>query len=175
MKKIILLLIVLFASTGMQAQSIGGFIGGGIINANSPNISSASGSFFFETGTLFNSNASLRLSFLYAVDMNKILPSSTNKYFPFLRGITLKGISSQPMSKTLYIEEGVGAIIINDRIFSDVNEIDFGFVISVSAGIDLRNIAPTGFRIGAGTDYGFTFTNSYAKYFALYLQGQYYF
>lgn len=161
--------------TQSPAQSVGGFLGGGIINANSLNIGSVSGSFFLETPLLFNTKASARLSFLYSVDIDHVLPSTTTNYSPFIRGITLKAIASQPMSKTIYIEEGVGLIVLNDRVFSDVNEIDYGMVISVAAGFDLRENNPSGFKVGAGTDYGFTFTNTYAKYFSLYLQGQYYF
>lgn len=173
MKKLLLTVFCVF-NIAITPQSIGAFLGGGIINANSPNITSAAGSIFFETGNVFNTNAAIRFSFLYSTDINQVLPSTTNRYSPFVKGISIKGISSQ-LSKNFYVEEGVGVIALNDRVFSDVNEIDFGFVTSVGAGFDLRKNKPTGFRIGAGTDYGFTFTNTYAKYFSLYLQTQYYF
>lgn len=174
MKKLLLLLFC-FVNISILPQSIGAFIGGGIIGSNSPNVTSAASSLFFETGQIFNSNTTVRFSFLYCPDINEVLPSTTNRYNPFIKGISIKGISSQPASKIFYIEEGIGLLVLNDRIFSDADAIDFGFVISVGAGFDLRKDKPTGFRIGAGTDYGFTFTNTYAKYFALYLQGQYYF
>lgn len=174
MKKLIFTALALF-NFAVFAQSAGAYIGGGLISANSPNISSAASALFFETGTLFNSNTLLRFSFLYSTDINAVLPSTTNKYSPFLRGVSIKGVASQPSGSNFYIEEGIGLLVLNDRIFSDVNEIDFGFVISAGAGFDLRGSNPEGFKIGAGTDYGFTFTNSYAKYFSLYLQGQYYF
>jgi hypothetical protein len=174
MKKNLILIITLFAiNINIHGQSAGVSLGGGLISGDSPNVSSYSASLFLETPILYNS-FSIRLSFLYAADYNQILPNSTNKYNPFIKGVSLKGLTSQDFSGSYYLDEGIGLLILNDRIFSNTDYIDYGIVISLGAGIDLRNNNPRGFRIGAGVDYGFTFTNTYAKYFSLHLMGQYF-
>ena len=175
MKKTLVFVIVLIAiNIKVSGQSAGISLGGGIISSNSPNVSSFATSLFIESPVLFNS-FSIRLSFLYDADYNQILPNSTNIYNPFIKGISLKGLTTQNMTGNYYLDEGIGLLMINDRIFNTSDFIDYGFVISLGAGIDLRNDKPKGFRIGAGTDFGFTVTNSYAKYFSVHLMGQYFF
>jgi len=149
-------------------------LGGGLISSNSPSVSSYSTSLFLESPILFNS-FSIRLSLLYAADYNQILPNSTIKYNPFIKGVSLKALTNQNFAGNYYLDEGIGLLMINDRIFNNSDFIDYGFVVSIGAGFDLRNNSPLGFRIGAGVDYGFTFTNTYANYFSLHLIGQYYF
>ena len=175
MKKTLVFVIVLIAiNIKVSGQSAGISLGGGIISSNSPNVSSFATSLFIESPVLFNS-FSIRLSFLYDADYNQILPNSTNIYNPFIKGISLKGLTTQNMTGNYYLDEGIGLLMINDRIFNTSDFIDYGFVISLGAGIDLRNDKPKGFRIGAGTDFGFTVTNTYAKYFSVHLMGQYFF
>jgi hypothetical protein len=154
MKKALAFVIILIAiNIKASGQSAGISLGGGIISSNSPNVSSYATSLFIESPILFNS-FSVRLSFLYDADYNQILPNSTNIYNPFIKGISLKGLTTQNMSGNYYI--------------------DYGIVISLGAGIDLRHDKPSGFRIGAGTDFGFTVTNTYAKYFSVHIIGQYF-
>jgi hypothetical protein len=173
-KKICLVLVVMILiSTNVNGQSIGASLGAGIISSNSPNVSSYATSLFIESPTFFNS-ISIRLSFLYDADYNQILPNSTNIYNPFIKGISLKGLTTQTFSGNYYLDEGIGLLLINDRIFNTSDFIDYGFVISMDAGIDLRNDKPSGFRIGAGTDFGFTVNNTFAKYFSVHLMGQYF-
>ena len=81
----------------------------------------------------------------------------------------------QEIDPIYYMEEGFGILVLDDRIFSGINSTDYGMVVSVGAGIDLRKNSLNGIRIGAGTDYAFTFTNTYAKYFSIHLSGQYFF
>jgi hypothetical protein len=172
-KNLILLIILLTAYMNIRGQSAGVTLGGGLISSNSPSVTTYSTSFFVESPIIYNS-FSIRLSFLYAADYNQILPNSTIQYNPFIKEVSLKGITTQNFSGSYYLDEGIGFLIINDRIFSNIDYIDYGFVMSVGAGFDLRNDNPDGFRIGAGVDYGFTFTNTYAKYFSLHLMGQYF-
>jgi len=172
-KKIVLAIILFLVCTNLWGQSAGVSLGGGLISSNSPNVSSFSTTLFLESPILFNS-FSIRLSFLYDADYNQILPNSTNLYNPFIKGVSLKGLTTQNYSGSYYLDEGIGLLMINDRIFNNTDYIDYGFVMSIGAGFDLRNDNPAGFRIGAGVDYGFTFTNTYAKYFSLHLIGQYF-
>ena len=174
-KKLVIIIIILIAAhMSIKGESAGVSLGGGFISSNSPSVSSYSTSLFFESPNLFNS-FSIRLSILYAADYNQILPNSTNRYNPFIKGISLKGITTQNFSGSYYLDEGIGLLMLNDRIFNNSDFIDYGFVMSIGAGFDLRNDFTNGFRIGAGVDYGFTFTNTYANYFSLHLMGQYYF
>ena len=173
-KNLAFVIILLSAYMNINGQSAGVSLGGGLIKSNSPSVSSYSTTLFLESPILYNS-FSIRLSFLYAADYNQLLPNSTNKYNPFIKGVSLKGIATQNYSGSYYLDEGIGLLMINDRIFNNSDYIDYGFVMSIEAGFDLRNDSPTGFRIGAGADYGFTFTNTYANYFSLHLIGQYYF
>jgi hypothetical protein len=175
MKKIVVIIIIIFAGfTNVWGQSAGATLGGGLISGNSPNVSAYTSSFFIESPIIYNS-FSLRLSFLYAADYNQILPNSTIIYNPFIKGISFKGLTTQDFSGIYYLDEGIGFLILNDRIFSNTDNIDYGLVISIGAGFELRHGNSSGFRIGGGTDFGFTFTNTYAKYFSVHLMIQYFF
>ena len=173
-KNLVFIIIILTVSMNIRGQSAGVSLGGGLIRSNSPSVSSYSTSLFLESPILFNS-FSVRMSILYSADYNQILPNTTNRYNPFIKVVSLKGLTTQNFSGSYYLDEGIGLLMINDRIFNNSDYIDYGFVMSIGTGFDLRNDLPNGFRIGAGVDYGFTFTNTYANYFSLHLIGQYYF
>jgi hypothetical protein len=173
MKQHLALILILFIFHNVHGQSIGVTAGGGLISSNSPDVSAFTTTIFMESPVIYNS-ISLRLSFLYAADYNQILPNTLIVYNPFIKGISLKALTTQEFSGNLYLDEGLGLLILNDRIFSGPDYIDYGFVISLDAGFDLRNNSDSGFKIGAGTDFGFTFTNTYAKYFSIHLMGQYF-
>ena len=142
---IVIIIIIAFAKT--WGQSAGATIGGGIISSNSPNVSAYTSSIFIETPVIYSS-ISLRLSFLYAADYNQILPNSTNVYNPFLKGVSLKRLTTQDFSELYYLDEGIGLQILNDSIFNNTDYIDYGMVISIGAGFDLRHGNQRGLRIG---------------------------
>jgi hypothetical protein len=176
MKQIIIILFaVLILYKTSYSQSIGLTLGGGFFSGNSPNVSAFTSSLFVNSPPVFNDAFSLRFSFFYDADYNVLLPNSTNQYNPFIKGLSLKGIITQHMDPIYYVEEGMGALVINDRIFSGIDATDYGIIISFGVGIDLRKNSTRGFLIGAGTDYSFTITNSYAKYFSIYIMGHYFF
>jgi hypothetical protein len=178
-RKISLLCIIamlVFSGIVFSQTSIGGHLGGGVISANSPNEFSFTSSLFIETYLSQENLLSTRLTFFYAGDFNMLLlKSSTIRYYPFIRGISLKGIFVQYFNYKIYIEEGLGGIVIDNRIFSGEKEIDYGVVFSLLAGMDLREDNFNGFRIGAGIEYGLTFTGESPKYFSLHFQTQYLF
>jgi hypothetical protein len=184
MKKIIyrfllteILLVIIF-SINANAQTgfgVGGYLGGGVISGDSPNQSAFTSSIFCEFKTPFSDNILPRVSFFYAQDFNRLLPESTNRYFPFLKGISLKGVASQNVSENYFVEEGAGFIAINDRTFSDTDVWNFGVVSSIIAGFDFRNSNNTGFRLGGGIEFAFSFANTFAKYFSFHVQGEYMF
>jgi hypothetical protein len=181
MKRIELLL-VLFLSIiftrellPQKSISIGGYLGGGVVSGNTTDKGSFSSSFFLEADPGFYQDLSIRLSFLYHTDFNSILPNTTKRYYPFIKGFGLKGITSQSIEPYFFIEEGLGLIALNDRTISGTDEWDYGANFSLSAGFDLRNFDTQGFKLSLGTEYGLTFNNTLASYFSLYLQAQYFF
>ncbi len=173
---LILSTIIFITSINLNAQSfsVGGYLGGGFIKSNSPNEGSFTSSLFVDFAPPVSS-VSYRLSFLYHGYFAMIVPGSTNRYFPFVRGFSLKATTSQPVNEFVYIEEAAGLLTLNDRIFEGADEWDYGITFSILGGLDLRNNSPTGFKIGVGTEFGLTFNNNNAEYFSIHFQTQYVF
>ena len=117
---------------------IGGFLGGGTIRGDSPSLAAFTTSVFIETNAALFLEVTPRLSFIYSKDFDAILPNTKKPYYPFMQGITLKGITTQYFQDHIFLEEGVGLLALNDRTF--------------------------GFRVGAGVEYGITFNNTLAQY-----------
>lgn len=153
--------------------SAGVFAGGGLIAGNSFSQGSFSFSVFIESDFEIIPNVTPRLSLLYAQDFNAILPDTRDKYYSFLKGISLKGITTQYFEHNIFLEEGVGLLALNDRMFSDTNVWDYGTVLSVLIGLDFRNFNLKGIKLGLGTEYGLTFNNTLANYYSLHLQFHY--
>ena len=153
--------------------SVGGFVGGGFIKGNSPSVGSFSASFFVETNTILFTEVTPRLSFIIAKDFNSIIPNVRKPYFPFVQGITFKGITSQYFKSHIFLEEGFGLLALNDRTFSDEDSWNYGIVLSINGGFDLRGFELGGFKIGAGIEYGITFNNTLAQYSSLHFYFNY--
>ncbi len=173
----LLLLIFLCGSSFIFGQSnfnVGGFFGGGIIAGNLPSQSSFTSSMFVDVNPGFGSNLSARLSFIYVADFNLLLPGNTNPYNPVVKGFSIKAVAWQNLNDLFYVEEGIGPLALNDQTFYGLNTWDYGITFSAAAGIDFRGNESTGFRFGAGTEYGLTITNTFVRYLSLHLQVQYY-
>ncbi len=86
-------------------------------------------------------------------------------------GGTIKGESPSigAFTTSIFIEEGVGLLALNDRTFSDTDVWGYGVVLSISAGWDLRGFNLSGFKLGAGVEFGITFNSTLARYSSLYL------
>lgn len=171
---IVFFLVSLFAHD-IQAQDkfgIGINLGGGTIGGNLPAQGSFTTALFIEGNPGFDSNYLMRLTFVYVTDMNVLLPNTTdNRYTPYLKGFSLKGIQSQDFANSIYAEEGLGVIVLNDRTYFSVNEWDYGAAFSLLVGVDLRRYGvKKGFKIGIGGEYGLTFTNTSVRYLSVYLQ-----
>jgi len=176
LKAIPFLLAIIFfiAKANAQTVCIGGFLGGGTVGGFASSTGAFTSSFFAEVNTPFL-GFNPRLSFVYAQDFNALLPGTTNKYFPFLKAYSLKGIFTQPLKKPFFIEEGFGPEIINDRTFSNVDEWNYGIAVSIATGIDFRKETTSGFKAGVGAEFSITFGNTFAQYLSVHLQGQYFF
>lgn len=149
--------------------SAGGFIGGGFIKGNSPSVGSFNTSLFIETNTVLFEEVVPRLSFIFAKDFNAIIPNVTKPYFPYVQGITFRGITTQYFEDHIFLEEGVGLLALNDRTFSDTDAWGYGIVISISGGWDLRGFELSGFKLGVGIEYGITFTSTLPQYSSVHL------
>lgn len=180
MKKTILLFVLLIGSftplTKLDAQpsmiSVGGTAGGGYITGNLPSQGSFTSSLFAELNTSQEFGFDTRLSFIYSANINVLFPRNSISYYPFIKGISIKGIVSQPLSGILFVEEGIGPLVLNDRTFSQTNAWDYGVVFSILAGIKIGN-PQSRLRLGAGVEYGLTFTNTNIGYSSFHIQIQY--
>jgi len=173
---VIFLLAILLFSDELYPQesiSIGGYLGGGVISGNTTSKGSFSSSLFLEVDPGLYRDLSFRFSFLYHTDFNSVLPNSTKKYYPFLKGFGIKGITFQSIEPNFFVEEGLGLIALNDRTISGTNEWDYGTNFSLAAGFDLRDFDNRGFKVSFGTEYGLTFFETLPSYFSLYFQVQY--
>jgi len=149
--------------------------GGGTIGGNLPSQGSFNSSLFIEGNPGFKGNINFRLSFIFASDINILLQQSANRYSPFIKGLSLEALTSQTLEGIVYAEEGIGIVTLNDRTFSNVNAWDTGIVFSILPGVDLRNDAQQGFKLGIGAGYGLTFTNTNVWFLSVHLQTEYYF
>jgi hypothetical protein len=161
----LILLSGIFATANAQFMfSAGATVGGGFIKSNSPSVGVFTTSFFIETNTVLFSEVFPRLSFIFAKDFNAIIPNVEKPYFPWVQGITFKGVTTQYFDGGYFLEEGIGLLALNDRTFSDTDNWNYGVVLSINGGFDLRGFNLDGFKLGAGAEYGITFTNALPQY-----------
>ncbi|MDP2362968.1 MAG: hypothetical protein Q8M94_04260 [Ignavibacteria bacterium] len=158
--------LVTFAQTEI---SVGGYLGGGSFSGNSFSVGGFTASLFVEASLPLFEEVFPRASFMFTKDFNAILPNTTKAYYPYLMGLNFKGITTQYFDNKIFLEEGVGLLALNDHTFIDTDIWDYGVVISLSAGYDLRNFNLKGFKIGAGAEYGITFFNTLPKYSSIHL------
>lgn len=172
MKVKVLLIIVVFYSSLVFSQteiSVGGYLGGGSFSGNSVSVAGFTSSLFIESNFSLFEEVFPRLSFIYTKDFNAILPNTNQPYNPFIMGFNFKGVTTQYFDNKMFLEEGVGALALNDRTFSDTDIWDYGIVISLTVGYDLRNFDLKKFKLGAGAEYGITFFNTLPKYSSVHL------
>lgn len=174
----IFLLIILAGTVKSQIKidAVGGYVGLGSIKGNSASVSSFTTSLFADTRLFFSEDLTFRFSFFYARKFDALLPDGTQeRYFPFHRGFSVKLILEQPLSQFFFLEEGIGPLFLNDRTFSDTNELGIGVVFHIVTGLDFRNYKKEGFKLAFGSDIGTTFTTTTPSYFSAHIQTAYYF
>lgn len=173
-----LLLIILFITINLPVSaqfriSIGGTVGGGFLKGNSPSVGAVTTSLFLETNTVLFEEVYPRLGVIFAKDYNAIIPNVDKPYFPYVQGVTFKGVTTQYFDGRYFLEEGVGLLALNDRTFSDTDNWNYGVVLSINGGFDLRGFNLDGFKLGGGAEYGITFTNALPQYSSIHLFVQY--
>jgi hypothetical protein len=172
--KVLLFIFILSSVSFSQLRvGFGGYIGGGTIKGESPHITAFIASVYIETNFAMFLEVTPRLSFIYAKDFDAIIPNVEKPYFPFVQGFSFKGIATQYLEDGIFIEEGVGLLALNDRTFSSTDVWGYGVVLSLSAGWDLRDFELSGFKLGAGIEYGITFNNTLVQYSSLNLYVNY--
>lgn len=169
--KVLPILILIFSSlTFSQVDfTIGGSFGGGSFRGNSLSVGSFTTSLYVEANIPLFEEVYPRASFIFTKDLNTVLPNTRKPYYPYLMGVSVKGVTYQFFENKIFLEEGVGLLVLNDRTFIDTNVWDYGIVLSLSAGYDLRNFNLKGFKLGLGAEYGITFFNTLPKYSSFHL------
>ena len=173
-----ILLIIIFISINLSVNAqpdfaIGGSIGGGFLKGNSPSVGAVTASLFVEANMVLFEEVYPRLGVIIAKDFNAIIPNIDKPYFPYVQGVTFKGITTQYFDGRYFLEEGVGLLALNDRTFSDTDDWNYGVVLSLNGGFDLRGFNLDGFKLGGGAEYGLTFTNSLPQYSSIHLYASY--
>jgi hypothetical protein len=170
-----LIIILLLPLSEIKSQDISAGInlGGGSISGNTTNLGSYDISVFVQTESFFENDLYFRLTGLYCGDVDQIL-GTIRSYTPFLKGLSLTGVTMQTISGSIYAEEGGGFLYLNDRTIPTTNADDYGVTFSLLAGIDLTGFGNNGFKLGVGMNYGITFNSTLAKYYNFYLQVHYF-
>ena len=172
---VITILIFPQPANAQQKFGVGAYLGGGTIQGNLPSQGSFSGSLFIDFTIPFIKGLATRASFIYSSDVNILLPQNSNRYSPFLKGISLKEIYTSKLPANIFFEGGVGPLFLNDRTYGNLNEWDAGVAFSLLAGLDFFGENKSGILAGAGAEYGLTFTNTNVQYLSVYLQLKYQF
>jgi hypothetical protein len=178
--RVLYLSLILLLSIEINCQvkdfGIGVFFGAGSISGNLPSQTSFSAGLSLDFLPAFTQGMPLRIGAVYARKFEVLLPSGLlGKYYPFVKGIYLKGVLQQPLGQVAFLEEALGPLLLNDRTFNDVDVYDIGAVFSLLIGLDFTGLDNNGFKVGVGIEYGTTFTNTTAQYSSVYLHGQYFF
>lgn len=173
--KTVFLVFIVFSTFALSQVeiSIGGNLGGGSFSGNSTSIDGFNLNLFVEANIPIFSEVFPRAGFIFIKDYNAIIPNSTQPYNPFLTGAYFKGITTQYFDNKIFLEEGVGLLALNDQTFVDTDVWDYGVVLSITAGFDLRDFDLKGFKLGAGVEYGITFFNTLPEYYNLSVQVHY--
>jgi len=169
--KIFFTAIIMFSSSLFSQTdfSIGGFAGGGSFKGNSTSVGGFTTSLFAEVNLPLFQEVFPRLSFIFVKDFNALLPNTNQPYNPYLLGASFKGVTTQYFDNKIFLEEGVGLLALNDRTFSDTDIWDYGIVLSISVGYDIRNFDLKGFKISVGAEYGLTFFQTLPQYSSVHL------
>lgn len=169
MKTIKKIFIILFVSSSaafpqFSEVHIGGGIGIGSIAGNSPSQSAYSSSIFLGAKHTITSDVIFRLNYFYASKINSILPEDrTNRYYPFQYIFAITAGLNQNLS-SVYLQGGIGPLLIQDRIFNDEDEIDFGLIAYAGVYFNLFVFTDSKIDLGFSGNFGETFTNTLASF-----------
>ena len=72
---------------------------------------------------------------------------------------------NQILSDKYFIEEGIGIIYLNDRSFNDIDSWNWGILINLVGGFDLKN----DFELTFNVDYGITLNKTNISYVLIFI------
>jgi len=170
----IIILVTIATTTSSFAQfnffNVGGGVGLGSINGNFPSQSSFDVKFTLETEPFIEPFNSLQFNFIFAQKIERILPENrTNKYYPFIKSFSITANKKQNLNDYLFVGEGLGLLLLNDRTFDIVNTWNLGFVINFLVGTNITNKINLSFNL----DYGLTLNNTNTSFLLFTLQTKY--
>lgn len=112
------------------------------------------------------SEADMRLQFIYVRDFKSVVPNSNApKYFSYLYGVSLSVFQSVPVTSALSLNYGLGALLLHDKTFSDINSTGAGFTVHARVEHALREGKTGGLKLGVGSEYGQVFSVNSPGYF----------
>ena len=166
--KIFCSIILLSFSTFLFGQktipTIGGGAGLGSLLGNFPSQTTLGGKIYLETHSPISFFDRIQYHLTFAQKVEKFLPGSYDfDHYSYFTSLGIAGMFNQQLSNDYFIEEGLGIIYLNDRSFNDIDTWNIGMLISMAAGIDLKN----NFELFFSIDYGITINNTNVSYVIL--------
>lgn len=161
---ILILFIVILNNISLGQNSklnFGAAFGLGNIRGNLPSQTAFGIKFSLDYQPFFEPFQSIQFSYTYAQKLERILPEDrTKKYYPFITSFSILGQFKQYINKAVFINEGLGLLLLHDKTFADYNNWNFGIIVNFLAGVELnKNI-----DLVLQMDYGLTVNNTNASY-----------
>ena len=153
MKLRLYITLLFFFTTSTFAQlnniSIGGGIGLGSLMGNFPSQTTLGGKLFVTTNQTLKPFDKFQLHITYAQKVEKFLPGNSRiQYFPYITSFGLLGFFEQKLNEQIFVEEGMGLILLNDRSFDDIDTWNYGIAFNLFIGTKLyKNVNKDGIRL----------------------------
>ena len=119
-----------------------------------------------ETHSPLNLFDRIQYNFTFAQKIEKFLPGSFNyQHYSYYSSFGIAGMFNQILSDKYFIEEGIGIIYLNDRSFNDIDSWNWGILINLVGGFDLKN----DFELTFNVDYGITLNKTNISYVLIFI------
>lgn len=165
------LLFLLFVYTNeclgqIQITGAGTGIGVGSMSAAGARVTAYSVTPGIQFRQSFAGKADMRLQFVYVRDLNAIIPDTKSaRYFSYVYGASLSVYQLTPITGSLGLNFGLGALVLHDKTFDDISSWGAGFTVHARLEHALSDDEKTGLKLGAGAEYGQVFTTNSPGYF----------
>ena len=171
MKKLLAIIFFSFLSVGLlNAQTVNRVkvnLGIGSIASISPSITTLDFGVATEFSTDFFGGENFLLKYFYSRKFEYFIPESREgRYYPYLQGAALEFLLIQ-QTGGFEFQEGLGPVLVHDRIFSDAKSLVGGMILTFNALLSLHAPQFNGWGVGAGANYGIAFGGDNPNYFAM--------
>ncbi len=164
MKKFLLLLFLL-SFTSLQSQDFRRVrfnFGLGSIASISPSVTTLDFAIENEFSTNFFCGEDFLLRAFYSRKVEYFIPENRiGRYYPYLTGVSLAFLLNQS-SNGLEFQEGIGPLMVYDRMFFDSSSLVGGMIFTFNALLKMQDE----WGIGATVNYGMTFGGDVPSYFS---------